>query len=177
MVFVWAIVLYSDVQKRAQPKIDPVVGKDQLPAFENRASLPYINAVLRETFRWQPISPLDILFCRDDTYDGYFIPKKVRCAIIMYNTRGITWNEKRYPNASRFIPERFIDVGGALTNDDPAQYTFDFVRRVCPGRYTADNFVWSAIVTMLATLDISSVKDDQGKVISFTRTFITGLVR
>ncbi|KAG1826458.1 hypothetical protein EV424DRAFT_1319833, partial [Suillus variegatus] len=82
-----------------------------------------------------------------------------------------------YPNASRFIPERFIDIDGALTNDDPAQYIFGFDRRVCPGWYTADTFVWSAIVTMLATLDISSVKDDQGKVISFTRTFITGLVR
>ncbi|KAG1855592.1 hypothetical protein F4604DRAFT_1628516 [Suillus subluteus] len=30
---------------------------------------------------------------------------------------------------------------------------------------------------MLATLDISSAKDDQGKVISFTPTFTTGVAR
>ncbi|KAG2119776.1 cytochrome P450 [Suillus discolor] len=134
MVFVLAMVLYPDFQKRAQAKINSVVGKDRLPTLEDRASLPYIDAVLRETLRW-----------------------------------GITRNEKRYPDASRFIPERLIDVDGALTNDDLAQYIFGFG----PWRYTADAFVRPAIVTMLATLDISSVKDDQGKVISFTPTFIT----
>ncbi|KAG2343343.1 hypothetical protein BDR05DRAFT_312979 [Suillus weaverae] len=37
---------------------------------------------------------------------------------------------------------------------------------------------WSAIVTMLTltTLDISSAKDDQSKVINFTPTFIAGVV-
>ncbi|KAG1896663.1 cytochrome P450, partial [Suillus fuscotomentosus] len=144
MVFVLAMVLCLDVKKRAQSKIDSVVGKDRLPTFEDRASLPYLDAVLRETFRWQPISPLGIPHATssDDTYDGYFIPKG---AIIMYNT----WSNMfltafRHPNASRFIPKRFIDVDGALTNDDPAQYIFGFGRRVCPGRYTADTFVWSA---------------------------------
>ena len=45
------------------------------------------------------------------------------------------------------------------------------------GRYLADASGWSAIVTMLATLDISSAKDDQGKVINFTPEFTTGLTR
>ncbi|KAG1785991.1 cytochrome P450 [Suillus plorans] len=175
MVFVLAVVLYPDVQKRAQAEIDSVVGRERLPTFEDRVSLPYIDAVVRETFRWQPVSPLGVSHATssDDVYDGYFIPKG---AIITYNTWGITRNEKRYTDASRFIPERFIDVNGALTDDDPAQYIFGFGRRVCPGRYTADASAWSAIVTMLAALDISSAKDDQGKVISFTPTFITGLL-
>jgi hypothetical protein len=43
------------------------------------------------------------------------------------------------------------------------------------GRYLADASGWSAIVTMLATLDISSAKDDQGKAINFTPEFTTGL--
>ncbi|KAG2120520.1 cytochrome P450 [Suillus discolor] len=176
MVFVLAMVLYPDVQKRAQAEIDSVVGRERLPTFEDRASLPYIDALVRETFRWQPIGPLGIPHATssDDIYEGYFIPKGT---IITYNTWSITRDEKRYPDASRFIPERFIDVDGALTGDDPAQYTFGFGRRACPGRYTADASVWSAIVTMLATLDISSAKDDQGKLISFTPTFTTGVVR
>jgi cytochrome P450 len=52
------MVLYPDVQKRAQAKIDLVIGRDLLPTFEDRASLPYIDAVLRETLRWQPVGPL-----------------------------------------------------------------------------------------------------------------------
>ncbi|KAG1787447.1 cytochrome P450 [Suillus plorans] len=169
MVFILAMVLYPDVQRRAQAEIDSVVGKDRLPTFEDSASLPYIDAVVRETFRWQPVVPLGIPHTAldDDVYDGYFIPKG---ALFL----GITRDEKRYPNATHFIPERFIDVNGALTADDPAQYVFGFGRRVCPGRYTAVASVWSAIVTMLATLDISSAKDDQSKVINFTPIFIPG---
>jgi cytochrome P450 len=64
MVFVLAMVLYPDVQKRAQAEIDSVIGRDQLPTFTDRASLPYIDAVLRETLRWYPVVPLGNLFTR-----------------------------------------------------------------------------------------------------------------
>ncbi|KAG2087118.1 cytochrome P450 [Suillus discolor] len=176
MIFLLAMVLYPDVQKRAQAEIDSVVGRERLPTFEDRASLPYIEAVVRETFRWQPVAPLGVPHATssDDVYNGYFIPKGT---IVTYNTWGITRDEKRYSDASRFIPERFIDSDGVLVADDPTQYVFGFGRRICPGRYTADASAWSAVVTMLATLDISSAKDDQGKVVSFTPTFITGVAR
>jgi len=58
MVFVLAMVLYPDVQKRAQAEIDSVIGKDRLPTFEDRASLPYIDAIKQEVFRWAPVKPL-----------------------------------------------------------------------------------------------------------------------
>jgi len=64
MVFTLAMVLYPDVQKRAQAEIDSVIGRDRLPTFEDRASLPYIDAVVRETFRWQPVTPLGNLSCQ-----------------------------------------------------------------------------------------------------------------
>ncbi|KAJ8583992.1 hypothetical protein M405DRAFT_884550 [Rhizopogon salebrosus TDB-379] len=37
--------------------------------------------------------------------------------------------------------------------------------------------LWSAITTMLATVDISPAKDDQAKAIKFTPEFATGLTR
>ncbi|KAG1855551.1 cytochrome P450 [Suillus subluteus] len=176
MVFVLAMVLYPDVQRRAQAEIDSVIGRDRLPTFEDRTSLPYIESILRETFRWHPILPLGLPHATssDDIYDGYFIPKGTT---IMCNVWAISRDEKRYPDASRFMPERFIDVDGALTDDDPAGYIFGLGRRACPGRYTGDASVWSAIVTMLATVNFSFAKDDQGKVIDFTPQFNTGLIR
>ena len=62
MVFVLAMVLYPDVQKRAQAEIDSVIGKDRLPTFEDRASLPYIDAIKQEVFRWAPVNPLVVIF-------------------------------------------------------------------------------------------------------------------
>ncbi|KAG0698391.1 hypothetical protein DFH29DRAFT_103952 [Suillus ampliporus] len=73
------------------------------------------------------------------------------------------------------MPERFIDVDDVLTDDHPAQYVFGLGRRGYPGRRYGEDSVWSAIVTMLATLDISSVKDDQGTMIDFIPQFTTGL--
>ncbi|KAG2336895.1 cytochrome P450 [Suillus weaverae] len=174
MVFTLAMLLYPDVQKRAQAEIDLVIGSDRLPTFEERASLPYIDAVLRETLRWYPVLPLGLPHASssEDIYDGYFIPKG---ATVICNIWGISRNENRYPNPSSFIPERFIDVNGTLTSDDPAQFVFGLGRRICPGRYTADASLWSAIVTILATLDISPAKDDRGKDINFTPKFMTGL--
>ena len=46
------------IWKRAQAEIDAVVGTDRLPEFDDRSSLPYVDAILRETLRWQPPVPL-----------------------------------------------------------------------------------------------------------------------
>ena len=47
-----------EVQRKAQEEIDSVIGNGRLPAMKDRESLPYINALLKETLRWYPIAPL-----------------------------------------------------------------------------------------------------------------------
>lgn len=46
------------IWKRAQAEIDAAIGTDRLPEFDDRASLPYVEAVVRETMRWRPVTPL-----------------------------------------------------------------------------------------------------------------------
>ena len=58
------MVQYPEVQKRAQAEIDAIVGTERLPDFGDRSSLPYIEAVYRETLRWHPVAPLSE-FCKD----------------------------------------------------------------------------------------------------------------
>jgi cytochrome P450 len=58
-----AMALYPEVQKKAQAEIDAVVGPDRLPEFEDRPSLPYINAVIKELLRWNLVTPLGEPFC------------------------------------------------------------------------------------------------------------------
>lgn len=57
-VFVLAMVLFPEAQRRAQKEIDAVVGSNRLPEFSDRPSLPFVEAVLRETLRWYPAAPL-----------------------------------------------------------------------------------------------------------------------
>jgi len=68
--FILAMVLYPEVQAKAQAEIDTVVGLTRLPDFDDRPSLPYIEAILREMLRWNPTLPLGMYHC---TTNGSFI--------------------------------------------------------------------------------------------------------
>ncbi|KAH9929346.1 cytochrome P450 [Fomitopsis serialis] len=52
LTFFLAMVLHPEVYNRAQEEVDRVVGKNRLPTSEDRPHLPYIEAVLKETYRW-----------------------------------------------------------------------------------------------------------------------------
>jgi hypothetical protein len=45
------MLTHSQVQVKAQQELDSVVGRDRLPEFSDRASLPYVNAILKEVLR------------------------------------------------------------------------------------------------------------------------------
>jgi cytochrome P450 len=51
------MVLNPDVQAKAQAELDTLVG-NRLPEFSDKPSLPYIDAMLDETLRWAPVTPL-----------------------------------------------------------------------------------------------------------------------
>ena len=58
MTFMLAMVENPRVWKRAQAVIDAIVGTDRVPEFDDRPSLPYVDAIVRETLRWRPVTPL-----------------------------------------------------------------------------------------------------------------------
>lgn len=94
------MVLYPDVQQKAQEELDAVVGSERLPTWEDRENLPYIRAIVEESLRCEvelrfPIILLTFIgmpttltaavphsVSRDDEYEGYHIPKG---AMIMMN--------------------------------------------------------------------------------------------
>lgn len=53
-----AMLQHPEVQKRAHAEIDAVIGTNRLPDFDDRPSLPYVEAILMETLRMYPIAPL-----------------------------------------------------------------------------------------------------------------------
>jgi hypothetical protein len=56
--FMYAMVLHPAAQAKARAELDAVVGRSRLPDFSDRENLPYVNALLKETLRWQVIAPL-----------------------------------------------------------------------------------------------------------------------
>ncbi|KAF7365164.1 Cytochrome p450 [Mycena venus] len=158
--FFLAMALHPDIQKRAQHEIDTVVGTHRLPEFEDRPSLPFIEALYREVMRWRPVLPLGLAHATSahDVYNGYFIPKG---ATVIGNIWAMTRDESFYPESERFNPDRFFTADGKLNNDDTV-LTFGFGRRICVGRHHADATVWAAMVSVLATFNIAKAKDSTG---------------
>ena len=52
MMFFLAMALHPDIMRKAQHELDAVTGWDQLPTFEDRTRLPFVDAVCKEVSRW-----------------------------------------------------------------------------------------------------------------------------
>lgn len=172
LMFLLAMVLYPDVQKKAQEEIDRVVGADRLPDFDDRPKLPYVEAVMLETMRWRPVVPLGLphMTTTDDVYKGMYIPKG---ATVIPNVWTMTHDEGRFLEANSFNPDRYLPPAGKLV-DVTACPAFGFGRRTCAGRHLAEQSLWATIVSMLATLQVGKPKDACGNDIEVHPEFKTG---
>ncbi|KII84582.1 hypothetical protein PLICRDRAFT_117752, partial [Plicaturopsis crispa FD-325 SS-3] len=161
--FFLAMLLYPEVQAKAQKELDEVVGHGNLPNFSHQDSLPYVDAIIKESLRWKPVAPQGIphVLTTEDAYEGYRIPAGT---IVLPNEWAILHNEAVYPNPSTFSPERFLDSEGHIDRSvkDPAFAAFGFGRRICPGRYLAMSSLYIAIASILATFNVEKATDADG---------------
>ncbi|KAF8139542.1 cytochrome P450 [Mycena galopus ATCC 62051] len=173
--FFLAMAVHPDIQKRAQTEIDTIIGAHRLPEFEDRPSLPFVEALFREVMRWKPVLPLGVSHAStaDDIYNGYFIPKG---ATVISNIWAMTRDESIYPDPERFNPDRFLTLDGKL-NDDDTVLAFGFGRRICVGRHNADAIIWATFASVLSTFNIAKAKDAAGNEIDIDPTYSDGLVR
>ncbi|GJE86654.1 cytochrome P450 [Phanerochaete sordida] len=160
--FFLAMALHPEVQAKAQAEIDKVIGDGRLPRVEDRDALPYVSAVMQETFRWHPVVPLiPRALSKDDEYRGYFMPAKTT---LIANVWAIMHDRSVYPDEDKFRPERFTEDGAP----DCLNVAFGFGRRVCPGILIAQAHVFLSIATTLATFNISKARDSQDNIVEPT---------
>ena len=82
----WAILFllhHPEVQAKVQTEIDEIVGSNRRVTLDDRASMPYTNAVLMESMRMATIVPnaLPHSALEDIEFNGYVIPK-VNCIFV-----------------------------------------------------------------------------------------------
>jgi cytochrome P450 len=161
LVFMHAMACFPEVQARMREEIYRVVGTDRLPSFVDRERLPYINAAVKEVYRWKPNTPLGVprKLQDEDVYKGYYIPKGT---MVMPNVWLLSRDQDSGIDPEAFSPERFLDTHVKKTAIDPYSYAFGFGRRMCPGRFLADNSVFMLVTSVVATVRISKPKDSQG---------------
>ena len=52
------MVLHPEVRRKAQAEVDRVIGGDRLPTLADQPNLPYVDALMKEVLRWNPVGPL-----------------------------------------------------------------------------------------------------------------------
>jgi hypothetical protein len=59
------MILHPEVFAKAQAEIDRVVGTDRLPDFQDRTSLPYVESLVKEVYRYDSLPPnvLPLISC------------------------------------------------------------------------------------------------------------------
>ncbi|KAF9562064.1 cytochrome P450 [Agrocybe pediades] len=175
--FFLAMTIYQDVQKKAKEELDHVVGSSRLPEFHDRKDLPYINAIVKETMRWNLVNPLAFghMSTEDDEYDGFFIPKGT---IVIGNAWLLLHDPAVFSDPEEFQPERYLK-NGQLDPDarDPDDCgAFGYGRRKCPGRHFSDNSLFSIISSVLSVYDIKPPLDEDGKSVQVEVQYTSGLL-
>ncbi|KAF5345775.1 hypothetical protein D9758_011887 [Tetrapyrgos nigripes] len=164
MWFMYHMILFPEVQAKAQEQLDQVVGRSRVPSFTDAKHLPYIWAIIKEMLRWRPPAPIAVPHATsaDDYYEGYFIPKGTLCIPNV-------WSINRDPevfgsDVEDFRPERHLDANGNLKDAlDEGHFAFGFGHRSCVGRHVANNTLFIDIATVLWSAKILPVKDANGK--------------
>lgn len=70
VTFLLAMVLHPEVQSRAHAELDALLGSPlsssggihRLPTAKDRSQLPFVDAIVKEVWRWNPSVPLGACF-------------------------------------------------------------------------------------------------------------------
>ncbi|KAK3431728.1 hypothetical protein EUGRSUZ_E03685 [Eucalyptus grandis] len=117
---------------RTQAELHQVIGKGKTIEEVDISRLPYLEAVLKETFRLHPIAPL--LLPRKSGEDfpigGFTIPKGAQVYI---NVFAIGRDPSTWDDPDKFVPDRFLGSDIDFRGQNLELVPFGGGRRICPG--------------------------------------------
>ncbi|KAL2336742.1 hypothetical protein Fmac_011188 [Flemingia macrophylla] len=151
------LVRNPHVFKKAREEIDAVVGNKRLVKESDIPNLPYLQAVVKETLRLHPPTPI---FAREAMrtcqVGGYDIPAN---STILISTWAIGRDKNYWDKPLEYNPERFMftDEPGKSKIDVRGQYyqllPFGSGRRSCPGASLALLVIQATLASLVQCFD------------------------
>ncbi|KAL0385016.1 UNVERIFIED_CONTAM: cytochrome [Sesamum radiatum] len=153
---VWAMTALMknpSVRKKAQAEIrQQLAGKKELIDEDDIVKLPYLRAVIKETFRLYPPAPLlapreTIEKCSINCYEIQ------RGTLVYINAWAIARDPKIWKNPDEFIPERFLDSEIDVRGHHTEVIPFGIGRRGCPAMLMGMAEVELGLANLLYSFD------------------------
>ncbi|KAJ3560891.1 hypothetical protein NP233_g10541 [Leucocoprinus birnbaumii] len=172
--FFMAMCLYPEVQSRAHTELDSVLA-GRFPEHADRSNLPFINAIIKETMRWQMPTPVGSphVLSKADEYDGFYIPKGT---IVLGNAWTILHDPNVYPEPMRYNPDRFMKNGQLNSEVQDPLAVFGYGRRVCPGSHFSDASMFIMIAHILSVYKIQPSLDEKGNEVKIIPDMTSGIL-
>jgi cytochrome P450 len=137
---------HEDVRIKMKGEIDAVIGPDRLPGLEDVAKLPYTTAVFSESMRlFPPAWVVGRRALEDITIGDCLVPARTIVLTCQYL---IHRDERFWPHALEFRPERWLDEEAVAARPKFAYFPFGGGGRICIG----DAFAWTEGVILLAVM-------------------------
>nr|XP_010936313.1 flavonoid 3'-monooxygenase [Elaeis guineensis] len=155
----WALaelIRHPDILKKAQQELDSVVGRNRLVSEPDLVHLPLLQAIVKETFRIHPSTPLSLPRIAADNCEinGYHIPKG---ANLLVNIWAIGRDPATWADPLEFRPSRFLPGGGHehidIKGNDFEIIPFGAGRRICAGMSLGLRMVQLMLATMVHGFD------------------------
>lgn len=107
----------APVQKKLRAEMDFTVGRCRLPNLNDRAQLPYTEAVICEIQRISNVAPLGIVHRCTETakFRGFIIPKDTMALVSLYS---LHMDEAYWGDPLVFRPERFLNEYGQFVHHE-----------------------------------------------------------
>lgn len=149
------LMLNAHCLHRIQAELDEVVGRGRLPTLDDRVSLNYTEAALREIMRLETIATNALAHraVKDTQLEGYDVKEGTFALPTLYafHRDAAFWGD----DVHEFKPERFLDSDGKLSLKLDQSLPFGHAGRLCPGETYARNTMFLMVTALLQNYDIS----------------------
>ena len=151
----WAMAeLLHNPEKLLKARVEllQTIGKDKQVKESDISRLPYLQAVVKETFRLHPAVPflLPRRVEEDTDIEGFTVPKNAQ---VLVNAWAIGRDPNTWENPNSFVPERFLGLDMDVKGQNFELIPFGAGRRICPGLPLAIRMVHLMLASLIHSYD------------------------
>lgn len=151
----WAmteLLVNPKIMSKAKKELEEIIGKGNLVEESDIARLPYLQAIMKETLRLHPPTPLLVprKAARDVDICGHTIPKDAQ---VLVNVWTIGRDPNIWENPTLFSPERFLGSEIDIKGRNFELVPFGSGRRICPGILLATRMLLLMLGSLINSFD------------------------
>ncbi|WMV17189.1 hypothetical protein MTR67_010574 [Solanum verrucosum] len=141
-----------EIMKKVQAELVQVLGEGNPMEEADIARLPYLQCIIKETYRMHPPAPLLVPRKVDEDVEvcGYTVPKGSK---VLINVWAIGRDSTLWEDPLVFNPDRFKDSKLDVRGQDFELIPFGAGRRICPGLPLAIRMIPIMLGTLLNTFN------------------------